>query len=117
MNKLDKVVTNNSRTTKYQINESIKNEPIFDTNSFNLSRGTSDHLPLLTVPLRGGKKHIATNIAGLTFLWYNGATYSIINRRRTKYYEGKIRSNKVEYSTAAGMYCTTHDFKVPFYMP
>ena len=28
-----------------------------------------------------------------------------------------MRSNKVEYSTAAGMYCTTHDVKVPFCMP
>ena len=26
-------------------------------------------------------------------------------------------SNKVEYITAAGMYCTTHDIKVPFFMP
>ena len=26
-------------------------------------------------------------------------------------------SNKVEYSTAAGVYCTTHDVKVTFYMP
>ena len=26
-------------------------------------------------------------------------------------------SNKVEYSTAAGVYCTTHDVKVPFCMP
>ena len=25
-------------------------------------------------------------------------------------------SNKVEYSTIAGVYCTTHDVKVPFYM-
>ena len=28
-----------------------------------------------------------------------------------------MRSNKVEYSTAAGLYCTTHDIKVPFGMP
>ena len=26
-------------------------------------------------------------------------------------------SNEVEYSTAAGVYCTTHDVKVPFCMP
>ena len=28
-----------------------------------------------------------------------------------------MRSNKVEYSTAAGMYCTTNDVNVNFYMP
>ena len=28
-----------------------------------------------------------------------------------------MRYNKVEYSTAAGIYCTTHDVKVPFCMP
>ena len=28
-----------------------------------------------------------------------------------------MRSNKVEYITADGVYCTTHDIKVPFVMP
>ena len=28
-----------------------------------------------------------------------------------------MRSNKVEYSTATGLYCTMHDVKVPFCMP
>ena len=28
-----------------------------------------------------------------------------------------MRSNKIEYSTAAGIYCMTHDVKVPFLMP
>ena len=28
-----------------------------------------------------------------------------------------MRSNKVEYSTAAGLHCTTHDVKVPLCMP
>ena len=28
-----------------------------------------------------------------------------------------MRSNKVEYSTAAGLYCTPRDVKVPFCMP
>ena len=28
-----------------------------------------------------------------------------------------MRSNKVEYSTATGLYCMTHYFKVPFCMP
>ena len=28
-----------------------------------------------------------------------------------------MRSNKVEYGTAGGIYFTTNDFKVPFYMP
>ena len=28
-----------------------------------------------------------------------------------------MRSNKVEYSTATGVYCRTHDVKVPFFIP
>ena len=28
-----------------------------------------------------------------------------------------MRSNKVEYGTDDGVYCTTHDVKVPFCMP
>ena len=41
----------------------------------------------------------------------------MIKRRHTKHYERKMRSNRVEYSTAAGVYCTTHNVKVPFCMP
>ena len=41
----------------------------------------------------------------------------MIKRRHTKHYEQKMWYNKVEYSTTAGVYCTTHDVKVPFCMP
>ena len=34
--------------------------------------------------------------------------------KRTKYYERKMWSNTVQYSTAAGLYCTAHDVKFPF---
>ena len=34
-----------------------------------------------------------------------------------KHYERKMRSNKVEYSTTDGVYCTTHDVKVPIFLP
>ena len=40
----------------------------------------------------------------------------MIKIKYTKHYERKIRSNKVEYSTAAGMYCVIHDVKVTFCM-
>ena len=32
-------------------------------------------------------------------------------------YKHKMRSNKVEYSTDVGHYCTTHEVKLPFCMP
>ena len=41
----------------------------------------------------------------------------MIKRKHTKYYELKMRSTKIEYSTAAGVYCTEHDVRVPFCMP
>ena len=41
----------------------------------------------------------------------------MIKIQHTKHYERKMRSNKVQYSTTAGVYCTTHDFKVPFCIP
>ena len=81
---------------------------MFDHNSFNWSSGTRDPLTVVTVSLRGGKKHRSTTVDGLTFLWDSGATNIMIKIRHTKYYERKIQSNKVEYSTAAGMYFTTH---------
>ena len=40
----------------------------------------------------------------------------MIKRKHTKYYERQMRYNKVEYSTATGIYFTTHDVKVPFCM-
>ena len=100
-----------------KINEDIDNEPGFDNSSFSLSSGTSDPLPLVTVSLRGGNKHRATVVAGLTCLWDSGSTDRMIKRRHTKHYERKMWSNRVDYSTAAGVYCTTHDVKVPFCMP
>ena len=41
----------------------------------------------------------------------------MIKRWHTKPYEREMRSNKVEYSTAARLYCTTHDVEVTFCMP
>ena len=50
-------------------------------------------------------------------MWDSGATDSMIKIQHTKNYEHKIWSNRVEYSTAAGVYCSTHDVKVPFCIP
>ena len=54
---------------------------MFDTNLFNLSRGTKDPLQVVTVILLGGKKHIATTVAGLTCLWYSRSTDRMIKIR------------------------------------
>ena len=51
MNRLDHLVTENLNNYKYQSNESINSEPKFDTSIFNLSSGTSDPLPVVTVSL------------------------------------------------------------------
>ena len=104
MNRLDHVVTDNLKNYKYQSNEDIKIDPTFDTSGFNLSSGTSDPLPVVTMYLRGGKKHRATTAAVLTCLWYSGVTNRMIKIRHTKKYERKMRSNKVEYSTDSGIY-------------
>ena len=117
MNKLDHLVTKNFKNNKYRSNDSINSEPAFDISNFNLSISTSDPLPLLTVSLSKEKKHRETTVSGLTCLWDSGATGSIIKRQHTKHHERKMLSNKVEYSTAAGMYCTTHDVNVTFCMP
>ena len=100
-------MTNNLNNYKDQSNESINSEPAFDTSTLNLSSGTSDPLSVVTVSLLGGKKRRATTVAGMICLWDNRATDSMIKRLHTKHYQRNIRSNKVEYSTAAGMYCTT----------
>ena len=78
MNILDHVVTSNINISKYQLNDSIENEPKFDTNSFNSSSETRDPLPVVIVTLRGGKKHRETDVSGITRLRDTGATNSII---------------------------------------
>ena len=79
-------MTYNLKNDKDWNDESINSEPTFDTSSFNLSRGTSNPLPVITVSLRGGKKHRSTTVAGLTCLWGSGATDIIIKRLHTNHY-------------------------------
>ena len=55
-------------------------------------------------------------IVGLTCLWDSKTTDIMIKRQHTKPYERKMCSNKVEYSTSAGLYCTMNDVKVPFFL-
>ena len=50
INILDNVVTNNKNKNKNKRNDAIENEPRFD-NTSNLSSGTRDPLPLVTVSL------------------------------------------------------------------
>ena len=114
MNILDHIVTKSSNNNKDQSNEAINSEPTLDTSNFNLSIGSSNTLPVVTVSLQGGNTHRSTTVSGLTCLWDIGATDSMIKRRHNKHYRRKMRYNKVEYSTDAGVYCTTHDVKVTF---
>ena len=107
-------MTDNINTNKCQLNDTIYNDTAFDNNSFNLSICNRDPLPVVTVTLLVSKKHRATTVGGITCVWDSGATDNMIKIKHTKYYECKMRYNKVEYSTANGVYCTTHDFKVPF---
>ena len=78
MNRLDHVVPDNLKNYKYQSNEAIRSHLEFDTSGFNLSSGTSEPLPLVTVYLQLGKENIATTVAGLASLWKIGATDSMI---------------------------------------
>ena len=41
----------------------------------------------------------------------------MIKRQPTRPYGRKMHYNKVEFSTATGSYCKTHDIKVPFCIP
>ena len=88
-------MTNNIKDYNDQYNDAIDNEPTLDNISFNLCSDTRDPLPVVTVSLRGGKKHRATVVAGLTRLWGSGATDSMIKRRHNKHYELNMWSNIV----------------------
>ena len=67
INKLDHLLTKNIKDYNDQNNEAIDNEPKLDNSSFNLSSSSRDPLPVVTVSLQGGKKHVATTVAGLHY--------------------------------------------------
>ena len=113
---MDFIVTDNIRTNKNQHNDAIENDLKFN-HTFSLSSGAKEPLPVVIIGLLGDKKHIATMVAGITCLWDIRYTDSMNKIKQTKYYEHRMWSNKVEYITAAYLYCTTNDVKVPFCMP
>ena len=67
----------NIKKNENQHNEVIGNDPRFD-NTFSLSSGTKDTLPLVTVSLRGDKKQSETMVSDLTCLWDTRDTDRII---------------------------------------
>ena len=95
INRLYHIVNGNLKNNKDQSNEAINSESALDTGKFNLSSGTSNPFPVVTISLRGGKKHIETTFPSLTCLWDSGDTGSMIKRRHTKNYERNMRYNKV----------------------
>ena len=64
-------------------------------NTFSLSSGTKDPLPVATVSFRGGKKHRATIISRITCLWDSRDTDSTNEIRHNKPYNIKMRYNKL----------------------
>ena len=114
---MDNVVTDTIKTNKDQHNDAIYNEPTFDTKFFNLYSGTKEPIQVVTVSLQGCNKHRAKTVSGITCLWDSRDTNRMIKIRHTKYYERKMRSKKLEYSMAIGLYCMAHDVKLPFCMP
>ena len=106
-----------NKNDKYNCNDIIKYYPNID-NIFILSSGTNmDPLLVVTSIIIGGKKHGEAVITGITCLWYSRYTHIMINRQHNKYYDPRMRSNKVEYSKATGSYFITHDVNVPFGIP
>ena len=71
---------------------------------------------MVTLSFRVGKKYRQTLNSGLPLLCHIGSTNSMIKSKHINPYKSKLRANKVEYSTASGLYKTTHDVKVPFSM-
>ena len=83
MNKLDHVVTNNIKNIN-QYDDAIEYDPKLD-GKFSLSSGTNrDLLTVVTVSLRGGKKHRETIIYGLTCIWDSVYTKIMIKRQHNK---------------------------------
>ena len=65
----------------------------------------------------GVKKYSKAYISVLTFLWYRKESYIMIKNKFIIPYKYKLISNNAECSTAAGLYCTEHELKVPFSIP
>ena len=72
--------------------------------------------PIVTIILRGGKTPERPFFSP-TYLWDGKSSNRVINKKHIKYYKSKSIYNKVEYSIATGLYCTTQCVKVHFIMP
>ena len=114
MNKMDHVVSTNINSN--QVNGVTKNELEFDSSNSIANIHIKDNKHIVTVSLRGGNKSRHTLKLSLTCLWNSEFTGIMIKCKHINYYKSKIRGNKVNCSTAAGSYTTTHDAKVPFSM-
>ena len=100
-----------------QLNDFMEHEQKFDSISELYICKTMYPLPLATVSLWWGNSYRSTIVSGMTYIWDSGATNIMIKSKHNNIYERRIRSNKVKYSTDAGLYVTAHDVKLPFWMP
>ena len=78
-------------------------------------QGVTGHISTKDQYPRDNRKR-ETHVSSITCLWDTIATDSTNKRNYTNIIERKMRSNKVEYSTSTGVYCTAYDVKVTFGM-
>ena len=97
---MDHIVITNLRYNK--VNDVVGNPLKFDINS-SLNIPIRDTQPLVTISLIGGKEYRKTVTDGLKCMWYNRASKSMLKRETIDPYTDKLRTNKVEYITAAYM--------------
>ena len=116
INSLDHGVTN-KLNNKNQCNVAIAYGPKFDHTFILSSSPPMDPFIVVAVSLRGNNKNRSTINTGLICLWVIRATNSMSKIKYPGDFYHSMCSNKVEYITASGTYCTTHDAKVPLCMP
>ena len=109
---MNHIVSNNIKTNK--INYIIENELKFYSSNSLANDHVKYKLAIVTIRLRGGKNDRQNLNLGLICLWDIGSNESTTKRKNINIYKYKLRANKVEYSTSAGPYKTTHDAKVTF---
>ncbi len=119
---MDKVINMLMKESKSNSNDSFTNdvrEELMFKFSFD-DINSDGNLPVaITINVHKDKKAREIHAAGLTLLWDDGASHSIINYSYVKRkFKSKFRRNEtIYYDTAGGEYKTKYGIKIDFTVP
>jgi hypothetical protein len=116
MNKLDKIIENDSSNEKKLTNDVHDNELKFGfrKNKTKEEKSSLQPTPVTLVNIRGGKKGRTTVLNGLRVLLDSGSSHSVATTQCAKENKHKWKPQEREFTTAGGVMSTEYESKIRF---